>query len=167
MNVLFVCTANICRSPTAEGVFRKLVADSALAGQLEIDSAGTHGYHAGEKPNARAIEYAARRGYDLNLLRAREIRASDFERFDYVLAMDAANMHHLKAICPTRLSQKIELLLEYGGNHDEHEVPDPYLGGPRDFEHALDLIEDACRGLLAYFLDLQRLHAAAAVRVKE
>jgi protein-tyrosine phosphatase len=161
MNVLFVCTANICRSPTAEAVFRKLVEDSPLAGKLEIDSAGTHGYHTGEPPDARAIEHAARRGYELASLRAREISPADFEHFEYVLAMDDANMRHLKAKCPTRLAQKIELLLDYGGAHAEHEVPDPFRGKPRDFEYALDIIEDACRGLLEYLLNLQRMRAAA------
>ena len=165
MNVLFVCTANICRSPTAEGVFRKLVANSPLAGHVEIDSVGTHNYHVGEAPDPRAIEHAGKRGYDLAHLRARQISAGDFERFDYVLAMDAANIGQLKAMCPTRLSEKIELLLDYGGELDEMEVPDPYQGRPRDFEHALDLIEAACQGLLAYLLDLQRMRAAATRQV--
>ena len=164
MKVLFVCTANICRSPTAEGVFHKLVANSPLAGYLEVDSAGTHNYHVGEKPDARAIEHAARRGYELSHLRAREINSTDFDRFDYILAMDAANIRHLKAMCPTRLAQKIELLLDYGGADDEHEVPDPFQGKPRDFERALDLIEEACQGLLEYLLDLQRMRAAAMVK---
>ena len=167
MNVLFVCTANICRSPTAEGVFRKLVANSPLAGHLEIDSAGTHSYHAGEPPDARAIEHAAMRGYELDQIRARQIGPGDFERFDFVLAMDEANIRQLKAMCPTRLSQKIELLLDYGGADDAHEVPDPYQGKPRDFEHALDLIESGCGGLLTYLLDLQRLHATAPAHAKE
>ena len=112
-----------------------------------------------------AATLLAKRGYDLSQLRARQISARDFERFDYVLAMDAANIGHLKAMCPTRLSEKIELLLDYGGEHDETEVPDPYQGRPRDFEHALDLIEAACQGLLAYLLDLQRMRAAATGRV--
>ena len=167
MKVLFVCTANICRSPTAEGVFRKLVADSPLAGQLEIDSAGTHDYYVGEKPDARAIEQAALRGYELHHLRARQVSPGDFDYFDYVLAMDAGNIRQLKAMCPSRLSQKIELLLDYGSQHDESEVPDPFQGRARDFEYALDLIEDACHGLLSYLLDLQRLRAAAITRTTE
>ena len=164
MKVLFVCTANICRSPTAEGVFRKLVTDSPLDGQIEIDSVGTHEYYIGEAPDPRAIKHAANRGYDLSALRARQIGPDDIERFDYVLAMDETNIKNLKAMCPTRLSQKIELLLDYGGEPDEREVPDPYQGKPRDFDRALDLIEAACRGLLAYLLDLQRMRAAALVR---
>jgi protein-tyrosine phosphatase len=161
MKILFVCTANICRSPTAEGVFRKLVAGSPLAGRIEMDSAGTHDYHVGEKPDPRAIKHAALRGYDLSDLLARQISSSDLEYFDYVLAMDTANFRQLKAMCPTRLAQKIELLMDYGGRSDEHEVPDPYGGKPSDFEHALDLIEDGCRGLLAYLTDLQRIRASA------
>lgn len=167
MKILFVCTANICRSPTAEGVFRKLVAESPLAGILEIDSAGTHDYYVGEKPDARAMEHAALRGYELDDLRARQISSGDFERFDYILAMDNANIRYLKAMCPTRLSQKLELLLEYGGDEDVHEVPDPFQGRPRDFERALDLIEAACRGLLDYLIDVQRMRAVSPIQAKE
>lgn len=167
MKLLFVCTANICRSPTAEGVFRKLAANSPLAGDLEIDSAGTHDYHADAKPDARAIERARVRGYDLDHLRARQISPRDFDYFDFILAMDDENIRHMKAMCPTRLSQKIELLLDYGSRDDEHEVPDPYQGAARDFDVALDLIEDACRGLLEYLLDLRRMRAAVAVPAKE
>lgn len=167
MKLLFVCTANICRSPTAEGVFRKLAANSPLAGDLEMDSAGTHDYHAGAKPDARAIEHARVRGYDLDHLRARQISPGDFDCFDFILAMDHENIRHMKAMCPTRLSQKIELLLDYGSRDDEHEVPDPYQGTARDFDVALDLIEDACRGLLEYLLDLRRMRAAVAVPAKK
>ncbi|MEO8383931.1 MAG: low molecular weight protein-tyrosine-phosphatase [Betaproteobacteria bacterium] len=161
MNVLFVCTANICRSPTAEGVFRKLVANSALGYEVQIDSAGTHDYHVGAPPDPRAVEHATKRGYDLQHLRARQITPIDFERFDFVLAMDNANIVHLSAMCPTRLSGKIELLLDYGGPDDQREVPDPYQGRPRDFERALDLIEAACIGLKTYLLDLHRLRATS------
>lgn len=167
MKLLFVCTANICRSPTAEGVFRKLAASSALVGDLEIDSAGTHDFHVGATPDPRAIEHALARGYDLDHLRARQISPGDFDHFDFILAMDNDNIRQMKAMCPTRLSQKIELLLDYGSRDDEHEVPDPYNGTSRDFEEALNLIEDACKGLLAYLLDLRRMRAAAAVMAKE
>ena len=161
MKILFICTANICRSPTAEGVLRKLAEKSALAGQLDIDSVGTHNYHVGEAPDIRAIHHAALRGYELSHLRARQISSVDFERSDYLLAMDEANMGHLKAMCPTRLAHKIELLLDYGGPEDQREVPDPYQGKSRDFEHALDLIEAACQGLLTYLQDLQHMRASA------
>ena len=157
ISVLFVCMGNICRSPTAEGVFRKMVADSPLAGKINIDSAGTHGYHAGAPPDARAIEHAARRGYDLSALRCRQVNATDFERFDYILAADAMNVKQLKAMCPTRLAHKIEYLLDYGGEEEEFEVPDPYQGEAKDFELALDLIEEGCRGLLEYLTDQLRM----------
>ena len=157
ISVLFVCMGNICRSPTAEGVFRKMVADSPLAGKINIDSAGTHGYHVGAPPDARAIEHAAKRGYDLSALRCRQVNATDFERFDYILAADAMNVKQLKAMCPTRLAHKIEYLLDYGGEEEEFEVPDPYQGEANDFELALDLIEEGCRGLLEYLTDQLRM----------
>ena len=157
ISVLFVCMGNICRSPTAEGVFRKMVAESTLAGKINIDSAGTHGYHVGAPPDARAIEHAARRGYDLSVLRCRQVNATDFERFDYILAADAMNVKQLKAMCPTRLAHKIEYLLDYGGEEEEFEVPDPYQGEAKDFELALDLIEEGCRGLLEYLTDQLRM----------
>lgn len=167
MKILFVCTANICRSPTAEAVFRKLVASSSLAGDVAIDSAGTHDFHVGSKPDARAIKHAALRGYELDHLVARQLSSNDFETFDYILAMDDANMRYMKAMCPTRLSQKLELLLDYGSEMDMHEVPDPYQGKPRDFERALDLIEDACNGLYTYLLDLRRMRATTISRPSE
>ena len=161
MRVLFVCTANICRSPTAEGVLRKLLANSPLRDSVEIDSAGTHDYHVGAPPDPRAVEHATKRGYDLEHLRARQISPADFEQFDFVLAMDDANIDYLRAMCPTRLAEKIELLLDYGGPDDQREVPDPYQGRPRDFERALDLIEAACVGLKGYLLDLHRMRATS------
>ncbi len=161
VSVLFVCMGNICRSPAAEGVFRKLVAASPLAGKVNIDSAGTHGYHIGAPPDARSVEHAARRGYDLTPLRGRQVSASDFERFDYILVADMMNMKSLKAMCPTRLQHKIEFLLDYGSAGDDDdgavEVPDPYHGNADDFKIALDLIEDGCKGLLEFLLDQQRM----------
>jgi protein-tyrosine phosphatase len=162
MKVLFVCMGNICRSPTAEGVFRKLVESSSIAGLVDIDSAGTHGYHEGSPPDPRAIAHAAKRGYDITALRAREVSPSDFERFDYIIAMDELNRRHLKSICPTRLQNKIELLLDYGGEDDEYEVPDPYHGKPQDFELALDLIEAGCEGLHEYIQDQLRMRGAVS-----
>ncbi len=153
MKVLFVCMGNICRSPSAEGVFRKMVEDGPLKGKVDIDSVGTHGYHEGKEPDPRAIAHAAKRGYDLTPLRAREVSPSDFERFDYVIAMDETNRRHLKAMCPTRLQNKIELMMDYGGEENEYEVPDPYQGKPKDFEHALDLIEAGCEGLHEYLVE--------------
>jgi protein-tyrosine phosphatase len=167
MKVLFVCMGNICRSPTAEAVFRRMVEQSPLAGKVDIDSAGTHGYHEGAPPDPRAIDHAGKRGYDLTQLRAREVSPSDFERFDYVIAMDETNRRHLRSICPTRLQNKIELLLEYGGEEDEYEVPDPYYGKPQDFDTALDLIEAGCEGLHEYLLDQQRMRGALTASSKD
>ncbi len=167
MKVLFVCMGNICRSPTAEAVLRKLVEDGPLAGKVDIDSAGTHGYHDGAPPDARAVTHAAKRGYDLTPLRAREVSPSDFERFDYVIAMDETNRRHLQSICPTRLQNKIELLLDYGGEADEYEVPDPYQGKPQDFEVALDLIEAGCEGLAEYLHDQLRMRGAMSISIKD
>ena len=148
--VLFVCMGNICRSPTAEAVFRKLVSGSPLAGRMEIDSAGTIGSHAGAKPDPRAIELAESRGYTMERLRARQIVIADFERFDHVIAMDEQNVRHLKSVCTPEHSHKIELLLSYAPDAGTHEVPDPYYGSAADFEHALALIERGCQGLLRH-----------------
>lgn len=162
--VLFVCMGNICRSPTAEGVFRGMVEKSRLAGLIDIDSAGTTGAHAGQAPDPRAIEVASRRGYALADLRARQVTPADFDQSDYIIAMDEMNVRYLKGMCPTRLAQRIELLLDYGGEEDESEVPDPYYGSMQDFEHALDLIEDGCEGLLEYLTDLHTLRGAAGMK---
>jgi protein-tyrosine phosphatase len=151
---------NICRSPTAEAVLRGMVEKSPLQGLVDIDSAGTSGAHAGMAPDARAIAAAGKRGYRLEHLRARQVTPADFEQFDHILAMDEMNVRYLKGICPTRLAQRIELLLDYGGGEDDTEVPDPYYGTARDFELTLDLIEEGCRGLLDYLLDQQRLRGA-------
>jgi protein-tyrosine phosphatase len=146
-SVLFVCTANICRSPTAEGVLRHLL--RAHGGKkVEVASAGTHDYHVGEPPYQLAVECAARRGYDISGHIARRVRASDFDHFDLILAMDKMNMAHLKTIVPTRYKQSIELFLEYGRAHYGKAVPDPYGGQPKDYDLALDMIEDGCRGLV-------------------
>ena len=143
---------NICRSPTAEAVFRKLVAESPLAGRIEIDSAGTIGAHSGAKPDPRAIELAAGRGYDLQRIRARQVADDDFDRFDHVIAMDLQNARRLKEICPPELAHKIELLMAFSSDADKLEVPDPYYGSSGDFEHALALIERGCKGLLQHIL---------------
>ncbi len=167
MKVLFVCMGNICRSPTAEGVFRKMVDDGPLKGLVDIDSAGTHGYHEGAPPDVRAVEHAAMRGYDLAPLRAREVSPSDFERFDYVIAMDDANRRHLLSICPTRLQNKVELMMDYGGEEGEYEVPDPYYGKAQDFELALDLIEAGCEGLHEYIVDQMRMRGSLSRAAKD
>jgi len=145
-SILFVCTANICRSPMAEGVFRDFTSKSGAA-KFEIDSAGTHDYHVGKQPFPTAMESAKRRGYDITHQISRRVRASDFDHFDHILAMDRGNIEHLKTIAPTRCKHKIELLLEYGDIFHGQDVPDPYGGEVKDFELALDMIEDGCRGL--------------------
>jgi protein-tyrosine phosphatase len=121
---------------------------SELAGQVEVDSAGTHAYHVGEPPDLRAQKAAQGRGYDLSGLRARKVSAADFIRFDYILAMDRDNLALLREACPPEHRHKLKLFLEYAANFDEDEVPDPYYGGAAGFEHVLDLIEDAARGLV-------------------
>lgn len=150
VRVLFVCMGNICRSPTAEGVFRHLVAQQGLEGQISCDSAGTHDYHIGEAPDTRAQEAAARRGYDLSGLRARRITEDDFSRFDYVLAMDGHNMAILRETCPASRRGRLRLFLDYAKDAALREVPDPYYGDAGGFETVLDLAEQAARGLLEH-----------------
>lgn len=146
--VLFVCMGNICRSPTAEGVFRSLVEQQGLGDKIIIDSAGTHDYHIGDAPDARAQAAAARRGYDLSGLRARQIVPDDFSTFDYVLAMDEANLGLLQQQCPEHRRDRLKLFLEFADDGALREVPDPYYGGAPGFELVLDLVENAGRGLL-------------------
>ncbi len=148
IKVLFVCMGNICRSPTAEGVFRRHVEAAGYADRIEIDSAGTHGYHVGEPPDARAQRAAARRGIDISGLRGRQATSEDLVRFDYVLAMDSDNLAHLLALSPAGHEHKVKLLLEYASRFTERAVPDPYYGGASGFDRGLDLIEDAGEGLL-------------------
>jgi protein-tyrosine phosphatase len=146
--VLFVCTGNICRSPTAEGVLRKLAADAGLADRIVVDSAGTHGYHVGEAPDARAQAHARRRGYDLSRLRARRVARDDFHTFDLILAMDRDHHAVLAKLAPPSAGEKLRMMLEFARRTAGDEVPDPYYGGPDGFELVLDLIEDAAAGLL-------------------
>lgn len=146
-SVLFVCMGNICRSPTAEGVFRHFVQQAGLAERIETDSAGTHAYHSKEPADRRAQAAAERRGYSLADIRARRVQADDFERFDYILAMDNDNLDLLKEQAEPEQHDKLRLFLEFSSGQ-EVEVPDPYYGGAGGFERVLDLVEDASRGLL-------------------
>jgi protein-tyrosine phosphatase len=148
VRVLFVCLGNICRSPTAEGVFRKLVCEHKLEHQFEIDSAGTHAYHIGEAPDERAQAACARRGIDISRLRGRRAVVGDIEKFDYVLAMDRENYENLLEVCPSGLESRIRLFMEFAPSRPEQEVPDPYFGGAGGFDRVLDMIEDAAQGLL-------------------
>ncbi len=146
--VLFVCTGNICRSPTAEAIFRKLAADSGMAETVTAGSAGTHGYHVGEPPDPRAQKAAARRGYDLSALRARTVADADFQRFDLILAMDHEHHAILSRIAGSAADHKLKLMMSYARRFKERDVPDPYYGGPQGFEQVLDMLEDAAKGLL-------------------
>ena len=132
----------------AEGVLRKMLVDAGFGEKIEIDSVGTHDYHVGEPPFSAAIETAQRRGYDITHLVARKIRPHDLDHFDIILGMDKANIKNLKTVAPTRCKQKIELLLEYGEKYHGKEIEDPYGGKPKDYELALDMIEDGCRGVV-------------------
>jgi protein-tyrosine phosphatase len=151
MRVLFVCMGNICRSPTAEGVMRRLVAEAGLEDRIEVDSAGTGGWHAGDPPDVRATAAAARRGVTLDGA-ARQVRPEDFDEFDLVIAMDRENLRGLLTLAPDEAAaERIRLLREFdpsSAGAPDLDVPDPYYGGDRGFETVLDMTEAACRGLL-------------------
>ena len=146
--ILFVCTGNICRSPTAEGAARAVAEKRRVGHRFHFDSAGTHAYHTGEPPDRRAIAAAKRRGYALSELRARPVQADDFVRFDHLLALDRGHLAWLEQACPPSQRHKLRLLMQHSTRFDESDVPDPYYGGPQDFERVLDLVEDATEGLI-------------------
>ncbi len=150
ISVLFCCMGNICRSPTAEAVFRAKVAEAGMDQHIMIDSVGTHDYHIGDPPDGRTQRAAAKRGYDMSMLRGRQVEVADFSRFDYVLAMDNANMAILQRLCPSDRVDRLGMFLEYAHNHEEREVPDPYYGGADGFERVLDMVEDGALGLLQH-----------------
>ena len=140
---------NICRSPTAEAVFRQYVENAGLSESIQIDSAGTHDYHIGDFPDARTRRAAQLRGYDMSGLRGRQVEPDDFLRYDYVLAMDQANLAILQDIAPANTAPA-RLFLEFAHHHTEREVPDPYFGGADGFERVLDMVEDGAQGLLQH-----------------
>lgn len=151
-SILFVCMGNICRSPTAEGIMRKLLDDAGLQNEVEVDSAGTHEYHIGAPPDTRSQVAAKARGYDLSALRARQICDRDFESHDLLLAMDMDNLMLLQERCPAEHQSKLRLLMSYAREIKASVVPDPYHLGPAGYGTVLDYIEDACNGLLLLLL---------------
>lgn len=163
VKVLFVCLGNICRSPTAHGVFQKKVADNNWSSRITIDSAGTAGWHEGKSPDPRSISAAAENGYDLASLRARQVIVEDFDSYDYILAMDSNNLDDLKAICPSDFSGELTLFRSYSEQalkdvHDDSsenglEVPDPYYGSEDGFTQVIRMVEQASDGLLAYIIN--------------
>lgn len=159
-SVLFLCMGNICRSPTAHGVFRHLIRDHGLTGHVLVGSAGTHNYHLGQPPDERSQRHAKRRGYDLSDLRARQVARDDFARYDLLLAMDWDNLALAEQRCPDEHRYKLRRLAEFCRRHEATIVPDPYYGGREGFEHVLDLIEDACDGLLAHIRERLKLNPA-------
>ena len=158
VRVLFVCMGNICRSPVAEGVFRRMLEGAGLTEKVYVDSAGTHSYHAGAPPDGRSQATAMRRGVDLRDIRARKVTVADFAEFDYVLAMDRDNFEHMLASCEEpELRRRIQLFMDYAPHLPEREVPDPYYGGPHGFERVMDLIEEAAEGLLLSIRERYRI----------
>ena len=146
--VLLVCMGNICRSPTAEGVLRYFIKINNLGDKIEVDSAGTHGYHVGEAPDSRTQRAAAVRGYNLSQLRARKVARQDLDYFDLILAMDKSNLDNLKRMATPEQQERMRLFMSYARNFDDDEVPDPYYGLGHGFDLVLDMVEDASRGLL-------------------
>ncbi len=150
VSVLFVCLGNICRSPTAHGIFRNLVIQAGLEDRIEIDSAGTAAFHIGKSPDGRSTTVALERGVDMTDLRARKVDFGDFYVYDYILAMDDANYSNLMDMALPEHVEKVKMFLDYTQEFSESEVPDPYFGGAQGFDHVFDLVESASKGLLAH-----------------
>ncbi|WP_293931716.1 low molecular weight protein-tyrosine-phosphatase [Iodobacter sp.] len=148
VKVIFVCTGNICRSPTADGVMRQWVKDAGLSHAIEVDSAGTQNYHIGEPPDRRAQSHAQKRGFDLSFLRARSVQQSDFAEFDWILAMDNGHLKDLQRQCPPEYQSRVKLFLSFAPVPTQSEVLDPYYGGAAGFEAVLDQVEAGCAALL-------------------
>lgn len=152
-----MCLGNICRSPTAHGLFRDLVREEHLEDKILIESAGTGDWHIGRSPDSRAAQYALERGVDLSDLRAQQVVRSDFENFDYILAMDNQNLIDLKAMAPAQFTRYLGLFLQFASAYEETEVPDPYYGGAQGFNLVLDMVQNGCEGLLAYIRETHGL----------
>lgn len=147
--MLFVCTGNICRSPTAEGMFLAMVERAGLLAAFDIDSCGTHGFHVGERPHPPSVLEAKRRGYDISELRARPLLAGDYDMFDLMLACDSGHRRILEQRAPVRSRGRIRMLMDFAPDHGVRDIPDPWGGEETDYRLAADLIEAACEGLLA------------------
>jgi len=156
MKILFVCLGNICRSPTAEVVFRDVASREAPDLKFQVDSAGTAAYHVGQAPDPRTRSAALRRGYDLSQLRARVVEPPDFDHFDLILAMDQENLSDLRRRAPPKAHERVRLFLEFAPELGTNEVPDPYYGGSNGFEEVLDLVEAASRGLIRHVRESMR-----------
>lgn len=150
--LLFVCTGNICRSPTAEGVMRAMLTQRGLQDVIAVDSAGTNDYHTGERPDSRSRETARQRGIDLNAIRARVVEPDDFDNFDYILAMDRSHLKKLCRMTDARGKQRVHLFLSFLDGDNGRDVQDPYYGGPQGFENTFDLVESGCQALLEHIL---------------
>lgn len=150
MKIVFVCTGNICRSPTAEGVAQYLIREAGLGGLITVDSAGTHASHVGEAPDPRTQQAALKRGYDLSALRARKLDALDFNRFDLLLAMDRGHLENMRRNCPVSMRHKLALFMSFAPEAEFDEVPDPYYGGPHGFDFVLDMCEVGVKGLIEH-----------------
>ncbi len=146
--VLFCCMGNICRSPTAHGVFEAMVKRVGLADVVQVDSAGTHAYHVGEPPDRRSQQEAMAHGVDLSYQRARRVSHQDFHQFDYILAMDRDNYRNLAAICPDGMEKRLHLFMDFATELEQEEVPDPYYGGKDGFNRVFNMVEVAAAGLL-------------------
>jgi len=154
--ILFVCMGNICRSPTAEGVFRRLASKHSGLANLEIDSCGTIGYHVGEPPDARAQAAALKRGYDLSMIRARKLMQEDLMAFDWIIAMDHENIANIQRLdLDNKFNHKIKLFLDFTQSNQGQAVPDPYYGGERGFDRVIDLVEEASEGFIQFLIDTE------------
>jgi protein-tyrosine phosphatase len=161
IRILFVCLGNICRSPSAEGVFRKQLAEANLLSYFEVDSAGTASYHIGEPADRRTETAAARRGIDISAHRARQVHRKDFDTYDWIIAMDRSNLENLRRMCPPEYQHKLKLMMSFSAHPTVDELPDPYYGDEQDFEYVLDLLDDACKGLLKWLVHTHQLQPAA------